>query len=71
MNKEEMNLEWIEPDDVFLVEDTIKELDNPTPKELLEKLPEGFNKKTLNNILYYFLNENMIVMNDNHIVWIS
>ena len=39
--------ELIESKDVFLVEDKIKHLDYPTPKELLEKLPKRFNKKTL------------------------
>ena len=62
--------ELIEYKDVFIVENKIKHLDYPTPKELLEKLPKRFNKKTVSGILGYFLKENMILMDKGHIVWI-
>lgn len=63
-------LELIESKDVLLVENKIKRLDYPTPKELFAKLPKRFDKKTVSSILGYFLKENMILMDNGQIVWI-
>ena len=62
--------ELIESKDVIIVEDKIKHLDYPTPKELFAKLPKRFDKKTVSSILGYFLKENMILMDKGQIVWI-
>ena len=50
------------------MEKKIKAMNYPAPEELFSKL--NIDRKTFASILEYFLKENMILIDNDHIVWI-
>lgn len=61
---------YIELKDVFAIEKKLKQLDYPTLNDLQKSLKSKFTKKELKSVLAYFLDENMILMDKGHMVWI-
>ena len=57
--------------ETFLVEEKIKKMDYPTPKQLWKAVSSKLKRKQkLGAVLEYFLDENMIALDKGHIVWI-
>jgi len=61
---------YIDSKYVLDVENKIKQMDYPTPKQLLNKYKGTLTKQELGGILDYFLKENKITIDKGHIVWI-
>ena len=61
---------YIELKDVFAIEKKLEQLDYPTINDLQKSLQSKYTKKELRSVLEYFLDENMILMDKGHIVWI-
>jgi hypothetical protein len=61
---------YLETKDVFLLEEKIKQLDYPTPKELLKSLNGRYTKIEIGNVIDYLLSENRILLNKGRIVYI-
>jgi len=62
---------YVDLKETFLVEEKIKKMDYPTPKQLWKAVsPKLKRKQKLGAVLEYFLDENMIALDKGHIIWI-
>ena len=65
-----MTKDYVELEEIELVENTIKKLDyKPTPNELLKECK--LTKPELGTILVYFIDEKMINIIDGRVEWIE